>query len=164
MAQNLMRQIPDSVVRGMPVISCKASSNANSIAINRSTPSSSSCSTAKAIKGVALSLIILTQTACGTLLHPERNGQRAGRIDPAIAILNGVGILFYAVPGLVAFAVDFSNGTIYLPGTGVAGQDREFKSRTVAVDGPLDQDKIQAVIAEQLSIENVLEHDQLVVY
>lgn len=60
-------------------------------------------------------LLSLTLTACGTILYPERKGQISGRIDPAIAVLDGIGLLFFLVPGVIAFAVDFSDGTIYLP-------------------------------------------------
>ncbi len=52
---------------------------------------------------------------CGTLMYPERRGQREGRIDAGVAILDGLGLLFGIIPGVIAFAVDFSNGTIYLP-------------------------------------------------
>ena len=54
--------------------------------------------------------------ACGTILYPERKGQNAGRLDPSIVILNAVGLLFFIIPGVIAFAVDFNNGCIYLPG------------------------------------------------
>lgn len=54
---------------------------------------------------------------CGTLMYPERRGQRGGSIDAGVAILDGLGLLFGIIPGVIAFAVDFSNGTIYLPGT-----------------------------------------------
>jgi len=54
---------------------------------------------------------------CGTLMYPERRGQRAGSIDAGVAILDGIGLLFGIIPGVIAFAVDFSNGTIYLPAT-----------------------------------------------
>jgi len=54
---------------------------------------------------------------CGTLMYPERKGQRAGRIDVGVALLDGVGLFFFLIPGVIAFAVDFNNGTIYLPGT-----------------------------------------------
>jgi len=66
------------------------------------------------LSGVLL-VAILFQTACGTLLYPERRGQPRGRIDPGVAILNGIGLLLFVVPGVVAFAVDFSTGAIYLP-------------------------------------------------
>jgi hypothetical protein len=59
--------------------------------------------------------LALKIAACGTLLYPERHGQASGRIDPAIAILDGVGIILFVIPGLVAFAVDFATGAIYLP-------------------------------------------------
>ena len=52
---------------------------------------------------------------CGTLMYPERRGQRGDRIDAGVAILDGLGLLFGIIPGVIAFAVDFSNGTIYLP-------------------------------------------------
>lgn len=52
---------------------------------------------------------------CGTILHPERRGQPAGELDWGIVALDAVGLLFFFVPGVIAFAVDFSNGTIYLP-------------------------------------------------
>jgi len=68
-----------------------------------------------ALLAVLLLAATLNVTSCGTLLHPERKGQTAGRIDPAIAVLDGVGLLFFIIPGIIAFAVDFSNGTIYLP-------------------------------------------------
>lgn len=58
---------------------------------------------------------MLFQSACGTIFYPERRGQTGGRIDPAIAILNGIGLLFFIIPGLIAFAIDFSTGAIYLP-------------------------------------------------
>ena len=58
---------------------------------------------------------VLLCSSCGTILHPERRGQPAGRLDPKIVALDAVGMLFFFVPGVIAFAVDFSNGTIYLP-------------------------------------------------
>ncbi len=65
---------------------------------------------------VVLSVALLLQSmACGTLLHPERKGQRDGRIDAGIAVLDALGLLLLIIPGVIAFAVDFSNGTIYLP-------------------------------------------------
>jgi hypothetical protein len=63
-----------------------------------------------------IALILIAQLiACGTLLYPERRGQGKGAIDPGVAILDGVGVLFFVVPGLIAFIVDISTGAIYLP-------------------------------------------------
>ena len=59
--------------------------------------------------------MIVNLASCGTILYPERHGQKAGQIDPAVAILDGVGLLFFIIPGVIAFAVDFSNHSIYLP-------------------------------------------------
>ena len=62
-------------------------------------------------------VLILQLAGCGTIMYPERKGQKGGKIDPGVAILDGIGLLFFLIPGIIAFAVDFNNGTIYLPGT-----------------------------------------------
>ena len=65
--------------------------------------------------GGSTAVLATALSGCGTLLYPERKGQTGGRIDPSVAILDGLGLLLFLIPGLIAFAVDFSNGTIYLP-------------------------------------------------
>ena len=60
-------------------------------------------------------LLVFQLSGCGTIFYPERRGQRAGHIDAGVAILDGIGLLLFIIPGVIAFAVDFSNGTIYLP-------------------------------------------------
>jgi hypothetical protein len=64
---------------------------------------------------IILVCVLLTIWGCGTLLYPERRGQAKGRIDPAVAIFDGLGCLLFLVPGLIAFAIDFGTGAIYLP-------------------------------------------------
>ena len=55
-------------------------------------------------------------SGCGTVLHNERVGQPHSRdIDWKVAGLNGLGLAFFFVPGVIAFAVDFYTGAIYLP-------------------------------------------------
>jgi hypothetical protein len=58
---------------------------------------------------------LLSVASCGTLLYPERRGQTGGRIDAGVAVMDGIGLLFFIVPGAIAFIVDFSTGAIYLP-------------------------------------------------
>jgi len=63
-----------------------------------------------------LGLALVGQSlGCGTLMYPERRGQRGGDIDVGVAILDGIGLIFFIIPGVIAYAVDFSNGTIYFP-------------------------------------------------
>src|SRR5260370_41787144 len=63
-----------------------------------------------------LAVFLALQTAsCGTLLYPERRGQPAGRLDIGVVALDGVGLLVFLVPGVIAFVVDFATGAIYLP-------------------------------------------------
>ncbi|RWX46790.1 hypothetical protein H206_01803 [Candidatus Electrothrix aarhusensis] len=70
------------------------------------------------VRGISLLMglvIMLSVTSCGTILYPERRGQTAGYIDAGVAMLDGIGLLFFFVPGVIAFAVDFTTGAIYLP-------------------------------------------------
>jgi hypothetical protein len=78
--------------------------------------------------GLLAFFLTLSLTGCGTLLYPERRGQTSGKIDPGVAILDGVGLVVFIVPGLVAFAIDFTTGSIYLPhGKKTAGKTGSLK-------------------------------------
>ena len=60
--------------------------------------------------------LALPLTSCGTLLYPERRGQPpSGYLDAGVVALDAVGLLLFLVPGIIAFAVDFATGAIYLP-------------------------------------------------
>ena len=61
-------------------------------------------------------IFLLQVVGCGTIIYPERRGQQSGRVDVGIAVLDGLGLLLFIIPGVIAFAVDFSTGAIYLPG------------------------------------------------
>lgn len=61
-------------------------------------------------------LLLPHLVGCGSLLYPERVGQpRIGPLDWKVVALDGLGLLLFFVPGVVAFVVDFYNGTIFLP-------------------------------------------------
>jgi len=80
----------------------------------------------KWLRSFIVFIVSLSLTSCGTILYPERKGQRDGRLDIGIVLLDGIGLLFFIIPGVIAYAVDFTNGTIYLPGgrTSKAALDR----------------------------------------
>lgn len=77
----------------------------------------------KTLYVLVCAVLVVQLTGCGTLLYPERRGQKAGHIDVGVALLDGIGLLFFLIPGVIAYAVDFSNGTIYLPGTARSSLD-----------------------------------------
>lgn len=71
----------------------------------------------KTLYFLVCAVLIVQVAGCGTIMYPERKGQKAGRIDAGVAVLDGICLLFFIIPGVIAYAVDFNNGTIYLPGT-----------------------------------------------
>ena len=101
---------------------------------------------------------------CGTILHPERKGQsKSYRLDPAVAILDGVGVLFFLIPGLLAFAVDFHYGTIFLPPDKSAHRDNK-KLKIVHVDpDDLNTDTIENIIKNETGHDIKLTQDNLII-
>ena len=91
---------------------------------------------------------------CGTILHPERKGQPAGSIDWKVAALDGLGLLFFFIPGVIAFAVDFNNGTIYLPPEDCAERGRKADGRPLISrkipKGKLSRPGVEAIVAEHV--------------
>ncbi|MBP8202910.1 MAG: polyribonucleotide nucleotidyltransferase [Pseudomonas sp.] len=97
--------------------------------------------------GSLLVAALFTQlSACGTLFYPERRGQIEGRIDPAVAAMNAIGILFFVLPGLIAFAIDFTTGAIYLPGGMTSQVDPQDLHKLVDADGKVDMLQLQVLI------------------
>jgi len=58
---------------------------------------------------------VVSFSACGYFLYPERRGQPKGEIDLPVLIMDCAGLLLFIIPGVAALAVDFSSGAIYLP-------------------------------------------------
>ena len=88
----------------------------------------------KAVVGHLVVLGLVVQLcACGERSCTPSAGGRPGaggdRLDPGVVVLEALGLLFLVIPGVIALAVDFSNGTIYLPGTASsddAGAEQDF--------------------------------------
>ena len=109
----------------------------------------------------ALILPVLTITlvgnlaSCGTIMYPERHGQRAGQIDPLVAGLDGVGLLFFILPGVIAFAVDFNNHSIYLPHGHTSSTGASHQYSRSHVNGTINEASIENFIrtATGLSVD-----------
>ncbi|MGM0824348.1 MAG: hypothetical protein ACQEUY_06480 [Pseudomonadota bacterium] len=95
------------------------------------------------LKGAVIGASVIAISGCGTIFYPERKGQLSGDIDPAVAVANGVGLLFFIVPGVIAYAVDFSNGTIYLPSRTSGDID------TQPLDDNMDIAALEKLLSEQ---------------
>ena len=88
------------------------------------------------LAGGSATLLATSLSGCGTLLYPERKGQGSGRLDPSIVILDGIGLLLFLIPGIVAFAVDFGNDTIYLPRSRADASDVIEVTKTAELTKP----------------------------
>lgn len=116
----------------------------------------------RVISGVLAATLLAQLSACGTLFYPDRRGQIEGRVDPAIVALNAIGILFYVIPGLIAFGVDFATGAIYLPGGLNAQVDPQSLQDVVDADGNIDKAKLKALIETQTGQSLPLDDPRLI--
>jgi len=105
----------------------------------------------KKIFSIIIVAILFLTSSCGTILYPERRGQVSGRIDVGVAVLDGIGVLVFIIPGLIAFAVDFTTGAIYLPSGRFLSNLRAIREsgKTIVADSPLTQKNIEKILREQ---------------
>jgi len=116
----------------------------------------------RVIGGILAAALLTQLTACGTLFFPDRRGQIEGRIDPVVAGLNAIGILFYVLPGLIAFGIDFATGAIYLPAGQTAQVDPQDLKQVVDADGNIDPAKLKALIEVQTGHSLPLDDPRLI--
>ncbi len=103
------------------------------------------------LRNLLVAVLAVQLLACGTILYPERRGQPAGKYDTDIVILDAIGLLFGIIPGVIAFAVDFSTGAIYLPKGG--------KSKTSDAFGQLEIRRFQLETLDTSGVEAVIERE-----
>lgn len=113
------------------------------------------------VSGVLAAILLAQLSGCGTLFYPERRGQLKGQIDPAIAALDAIGILFFVIPGLIAFAIDFATGAIYLP-EGRYSVAPERLREAVGSDGHVDHARLRAILRDELARDLPLDAPHLI--
>ena len=116
---------------------------------------------------VILSVLLIAQLyGCGTIIYPERRGQKTGRVDVGIALLDALWLLVFIVPGVVAFAVDFTTGAIYLPGgtKKSSGPGEAGKVLVVRMDpAELREETIKEIVMKETGLKE-LELKQAKIY
>ncbi|MBS7690832.1 polyribonucleotide nucleotidyltransferase [Pseudomonas lalucatii] len=114
------------------------------------------------IVGGVLAVTLFTQlSACGTLFFPDRRGQIEGRVDPVVVALDAIGILFYVIPGLIAFGIDFATGAIYLP-NGQYSMAPETLKQALDAEGSIDNARLKALIEQHTGHSLPLDDPRLI--
>ncbi|OLF52147.1 polyribonucleotide nucleotidyltransferase [Pseudomonas chlororaphis] len=116
----------------------------------------------RVIGGVLVATLLTQLTACGSIFFPDRRGQIDGKIDPLVAVLDAVGLLFYVIPGLIAFGVDFATGAIYLEPGKTAQVDPQKLQHAIGADGQVDKRKLQAILESELGRSFPLDDPRLI--
>ncbi|MQT33371.1 polyribonucleotide nucleotidyltransferase [Pseudomonas helleri] len=116
----------------------------------------------RVIGGVVVATLLTQLTACGSIFFPDRRGQIDGKIDPVVVVLDGIGLLFYVIPGLIAFGVDFATGAIYLPPGKTAQIAPEKLQEAIGADGKVDNSKLQAILESELGRSFPLNDSRLI--
>ena len=115
----------------------------------------------RVIAGVVAATLLTQLTACGSIFYPDRRGQIEGKIDPAVAAMDAIGILFYVLPGLIAFAIDFTTGAIYLPEGKYSLAPHDLQD-AIGQDGKVDNRKLKAIILRETGHSLPLDNPNLI--
>lgn len=110
---------------------------------------------------IVCTVLIAQLAGCGTLMYPERRGQKGGRIDAGVAVLDGLCLLLFIIPGIIAYAVDFSNGTIYLPHTARGSLDLKNIKQVKFDPKHYTNETIEKIIKEETGYMVRLDQDNM---
>ena len=94
-------------------------------------------------------------SACGTLMYPERkNRPHSNVVNRKVLWCDIIGIVLFGIFGIIGMAIDFQNGTMYLP-RGHASTGRQNLRQRIAARLGRSQDLIVVQLpADQRSIED----------
>jgi hypothetical protein len=115
----------------------------------------------RVIGGVLAATLLTQLAACGTLFFPDRRGQIEGKVDPVVVGLDAIGILFYVIPGLIAFGIDFATGAIYLPNDQYSVAPEKLRE-AIGADGKVDQIKLKAILYREIDRDLPLDDPRLI--
>jgi hypothetical protein len=113
------------------------------------------------LAGAVATALIAQVTGCGTLFFPDRRGQLEGQVDPLVAGLDAIGILFYVIPGLIAFGIDFATGAIYLPKNEYTVAPDKLRD-AIGEDGRIDNARLKAIIERETGHSLPLDDPRLI--
>jgi hypothetical protein len=99
------------------------------------------------IGGVLVATLLTQVTACGSIFYPDRRGQI---------------VLFYIIPGLIAFAIDFTTGAIYFEPGKTAQVAPEKLRQAIGADGTVDNHKLQTILESELGRSFPLDDPRLI--
>lgn len=117
----------------------------------------------KTLSAMMIAVLFFT-CSCGTILYPERRGQGRGKIDIGVVLLDGLGLLIYLVPGLIAFGVDFATGAIYLPpGDDYGDLEAIPEGKIIMADAPLTQKNLEKILLQETGTKIDLNGKELMV-
>lgn len=110
--------------------------------------------------------LLVQAASCGYFMHPTRRGQTGGEIDWTVFALDAIGLVFFIIPGLIAFAVDFGAGTIYLPHTKRASGEFDTEKMLAVRVGPdeLTKETIERVVSQHIGEQVRLDSPDVMVY
>lgn len=108
----------------------------------------------RAVNGLFAATAASLVSSCGTILYPDRsrhNQGSHGNIDPGVVAMDAAMCIFFLIPGLIAFAVDFSTGAIYYPAR--SGKERTIFDRA-DYKGKIGEDEIEQFVRNQTGVED----------
>jgi len=104
----------------------------------------------KIISYLIIIFTLFNTVSCGYIFYPERRGQYVGknsRADAGVVVMDAACLLLFIIPGVVAFSVDISSGTLYLP-----SRRRAEGVETIKIGKNIDENSIIEAVEKEYKI------------
>ncbi|MCR9160008.1 MAG: hypothetical protein ACE37F_38205 [Nannocystaceae bacterium] len=86
---------------------------------------------------LAAGMLVALLPSCARIMHPERVGNRSGTVDVGPLVIDLLLFIPGLIPGVIAIAVDFGTGAIYVRNDAASLEDSGLRLELAgdAVDG-----------------------------
>ncbi|MDF1667766.1 MAG: hypothetical protein P1V97_38875 [Planctomycetota bacterium] len=85
-----------------------------------------------------VALLLVSQSGCGILMHPERRYESRGEIDPTAVLLDCCWLFVGVLPGVAALGIDIASGGAWFPKKLFALAPGEEVNLRINGDAPAD--------------------------
>mgnify|MGYP005801830375 CR=1 FL=1 len=70
----------------------------------------------KKLLSILIVVMFLFLESCGTILkYKYIDKPVSNKLDWGIVALDGIGLILFIIPGIVAFSIDYATGTLFIP-------------------------------------------------
>jgi len=94
--------------------------------------------------------------SCGTIFkYKYINKPTSSNLDWGVVALDGIGVILFIIPGIVAFSIDYATGTLFIPQGPISLKEITPKNiQTILAKNNIQIPLEQLIKAQKLALQN----------